>query len=338
MSTELNDLLTIATEAHEKEEYTNEIGLLEEALAYTTNAMEKASILEKIGNGYYLLDRSQDAKNRYLSVLGILSELDETEKKERMCSVSNRLGAVFFDEDNYREALSWKLKALECIDSLDLKNAFLLLVTIGVNNEKLGNYDEAAVFYHRALSTKGIEESDIAMVNKFLGQCYDKLGEKQKAFEYYNKTLTIDPNYDSDWYFFYRVAELAYELNDYKVSKEFFLKTLEWLPSSERAYLKGCHKYLGFIHLAEGKYRDVLSEFKQLLKTEPDTSAWRGVIYVGMAQAYFSMGRPRSAINYARKALTEELNDIFKEKIDFILAKAYLLLSRSGTSYIPPVK
>jgi len=324
MSIEVKNLLEQAKETHEKKQYLSEIDLLDRVLSLSTSEIERATILEKIGNSYYLLDRNEEAKKYYLLALQAVSNLSNNEKLNLVCSINNRLGAVFFDEGDYHEALSHKLIAMRCIDRLCNEDAYLLLTAIGVNYEKTEQYKEAILFYQKALKIKNIEENDIAMVNSYIGQCYDKIADKEKAFKYYKRTFDIDPEYENGWYLMYRFAELAYEFGKHEISQKYFLKTLLKIPSSEKYYLKECKKYLGYNYLAIGSYKNAISEFDGILTLKPD-SVWRGIAYTGIAQANLSMGKDKAALHAALKALGEELSDDSKERIYFMLVKTHLL-------------
>jgi tetratricopeptide (TPR) repeat protein len=324
MSVELINLLERAQEAHEKEQYLSEVDFLNQAFSLSTSEIARAAIMEKIGNSFYMLDRNEEAKKNYLLALKTVSNVSNDEALSLVCSINNRLAAVLFDEGDYRGALSCKLIASQCIDRLVNEDAFLLLTAIGVNYEKIEQYKEAILFYQRALGTPNIENNDIAMVNSFIGQCYDKITDREKAFEYFQKTFDIDPDYENGWQVIYRFAELAYEFGNYELSQKYFLKTVLKIPSSEKKYFKACKKYLGYNYLANGNYDNAIAEFKNILALKPD-SAWRGIAYTGIAQANFSMGNSEATVHTALKALSEEVGAEAKERIYFMLAKTHLL-------------
>ena len=62
---------------------------------------------------------------------------------------------------------------------------------LGVIQYQLKEYEEAIRQFKKALS----RESDLADARFYMGECYLKLGDKEKAIEEFRATLELDPNY-----------------------------------------------------------------------------------------------------------------------------------------------
>ena len=64
---------------------------------------------------------------------------------------------------------------------------------LGVVQYQLKQYKEAIKQFRKALS----RESGLAAARYYLGECYLKLGDKEKAIEEYEAALELDPNHVS---------------------------------------------------------------------------------------------------------------------------------------------
>ncbi|UCD28651.1 MAG: tetratricopeptide repeat protein, partial [Planctomycetota bacterium] len=215
---ELDRLLTLAQDAHEKEDFNKKIGYLRDALKLATNKGEIASIHEEIGLSFYSLSDFGEAKKNYFKALENLYALPDSEAYELKWSVNYNLGAAFFDDGDYHNALKYYLEAFKYIESLDAEDAFMVILASGVSYEKLNNLDKAIEFYHKALKVEGLATEDKTMVYQFLGQSYDKNGNEKSAFDCFHKVFSINPNYDGGWYLTYRYAQLAYRFRSYELA------------------------------------------------------------------------------------------------------------------------
>lgn len=323
ISNELDSTLTHARDAHEREDYVEEISFLKQALRLSANKKDTAAIYEMIGTSYYLMERREEAKQSYILALENLSSLPEGETEDLVWLLNDYLGGIYFDERDYEKALSHKLKAFEWIEHLRHKDAFLLLIAIGVNCEKLENYDEAIDYYLKATAVPGISDEDKAMVFQFLGQCYDNKGDEKRAFDYFDKMFSIDSEYDGGWYLAFRYAQLAYRFRQYKISIDFFRKVIAQIPSGEKSYLQSAHQCLGYSYIEKRDYKLAVTEFKNALSIETKSSKARAEDYCGMAHAYFGLDKIGKTIKWGLKALDEECDESVLERAYYLLALSY---------------
>ena len=320
---ELDNVLALAQNSYEREEYLKEIEFLEQALKLTTNKKDTASIYEKLGTSFYLLERTKEAKENYFLASEILSGLPEDENKEAIWAVNNHLGAVFYDEGEYEKALIYRLKAFEYIEYFQSKDAFMLLTAIGVNYDELEAYDKAIDFYHKALEVSVDSDDEKAVDLQLLGRCYDKKGEDRKAFRYYHELFSIDPDYDGGWYLTYRFAQLSYRFRNYEDSKKYLQEVITQIPSDQNRYIQSTHLLLGYNYIVKKEYNRALDEFNEALKIKMDFSERMADIYCGIAQAYFGLNKVGKAIKFGLKSLNKEYDEIVEERIYFLLAFCY---------------
>ncbi len=88
------------------------------------------------------------------------------------------------------------LKMAELAIQLDPKNS-AYLDTIGWVYFKLGDYENAASYVKKALSLRGPADGSPATLEEHLGDIYEKMGQKSKALEYWQKALDHDPSNSS---------------------------------------------------------------------------------------------------------------------------------------------
>jgi len=321
----LEKLLTLAQDAQDRGDDNGVIEHLKDALELAKNREDRASIYEKIGINFYLRGETEEAKKNLFLSLENLSHVPEDENKEYTWLVNDYLGSVFFDEEDYEKALYYKLKAYESIAHIQPKDAFLLVTAIGLNYEKLRNYDKAVEFYLKGLEIQGLLAEDEALLFRFLGQCYDKKGEDRKAFKYYHKLFSTDTDYDAGWYLPYRFGQLSYRFGNYGDSIEYLQKAIAQIPPDQNAYLQSSHQLLGFNYLAKNEFKRALNELEEAEKIKPGSSDVRAYVFCGIAQAYFGLNRITKAIRFGLKALEEQFDQVIAERVYYILAYSYFL-------------
>lgn len=322
----LKELLALAQDAHDQENYFEETELLKQAVKLSPSGKDSAFIYEKLGNSLYLQGRSEEAKQYYFLALENLSNIPQNEAEEYIWLINDYLGAVFHDDGDYENALLYKLKAYESIEHLEPEDAFMLLTAIGVNHEKLQDYDSAIDFYLKALEIPDTSDEDKLMILRFLGQCYDKKGEDRKAFEYYHNLFVMDQAYDDGgWYLTYRFAQLSYRFGNYDDSITYFKKIIPQIPTDQIDYLQSSYQLLGYNYLAKKEFELALNELMKASKLKTDSSDKYGYIYCGIAQAYFGLDKINKTIRFGLKALDERLDEVIQEKVYYLLAYSYFL-------------
>jgi CHAT domain-containing protein/tetratricopeptide (TPR) repeat protein len=92
--------------------------------------------------------------------------------------------------ENYSQSLSIDQKINS--SSIDIASTFQ---NIGVTYQKMGDYDQALIYYKRAdnLFRDSIKEVhvDYATLLKKMGYCYKEKGNQRSASEYYNQSLSV---------------------------------------------------------------------------------------------------------------------------------------------------
>ena len=253
-------------------------------------------------------------------------EKDE-EKRSTLCAqlwhAYYRNGSKFFDQGDYKTALQQHLKAVEFNKYVEQKGVFNLLMYVGVEYEKISEYDQAIKYYKMLLELDYIEKDDKPMLLQFVGQCFDKKGEEKAAYNYFNELFTINNSYDGGWYLLYRYAKLAYKYRDFGTSQEYFNAALKITPASEKSYIQSSLQHLGYILLEKKSYKEAVAQFKKALKVKTGLDKVESEILSAMAQAYFGKNKFAQAIKYSKKAIEKPHDDEISERSYFLLAFCY---------------
>ena len=234
-----------------------------------------------------------------------------------------RKGSDFFDQGDYEAALQRHLKAVEFNEYVEQKAVFNLLMFIGIEYEKISEYDQAISYYQKLLDFDNIEKDDKSMLLQFVGQCFDKKGEKKAAYDCFSELFTLNPSYDGGWYLLYRYAKLAYEYRDFSISQQYFNAALKKTPAIEKSYIQSSLQYLGYILLENESYKEAIAQFKKALKTKSALDKVKSEILSGIAQAYFGQNKFAKAIKYCNKAIEKPHDEEISERSYFLLAFCY---------------
>jgi tetratricopeptide (TPR) repeat protein len=241
----------------------------------------------------------------------------------KLWHVYYRKGAGYFDQGDYKAALQHHLKALEFIEYVEREGVFNLLMSVGIEYEKMGEYDQAISYYKRLIGSDNTEKADRVMLLQFIGQCYDKKGEEKVAYDYFKKLFSITQRYDGEWYLVYRYAKLAYKYREFDTSLCYFNAALKILPTNERHYIQSSLQCLGYILLEKKEYKQAITHFKRALKIKTGLDKVEAEIMSGMAQAYFGRNKFSQAIKCSKNAIKKTHDDEISERSYFLLAFCY---------------
>ncbi|MDY7038126.1 MAG: tetratricopeptide repeat protein [Thermodesulfobacteriota bacterium] len=251
----------------------------------------------------------------------------DKEKRSILCAklwhAYYRKGSNYFDHGDYKAALQQHLKALEFNEYVEQEGVFNLFMSVGIEYEKIAEYDQAISYYKQLLDLSHIEKDDKTMLLQFIGQCFDKKGEEKSAYDYFKELFSINKHYDGDWYLVYRYAKLAYKYREFRTSLEYFNAALKIIPANERSYIQSSLQCLGYIFLEKESYKEAITHFKKALKMKAGLDKIESEILSGMAQAYFGRNKFAQAIKYSKKAIEEPHDDEISERSYFLLAFCY---------------
>lgn len=232
-------------------DYSDRQNRLEEAIGWietTCNiTRDNAGIFTEIGNKY-LSRREYDKASQFYQKTLALSPRDS--------NACRNLGIVEEARQNLDQAMTWYSKALElCLENNEKP---------ATNYNDIGNiyfaqkdYDNARAQYRNALShDPGFYYS---LFN--LGYMAEKQNNPEKAIEYFNKALEVNPGYDDA---LLGLTRMYMALGDYAQTKGNFLKMNKSAVTPETWYFR-----LGYIEEKFEQWTEAVSNYREALRLNP---------------------------------------------------------------------
>ena len=267
-TTRVNTLNSIADELYranpdEAIRYGSEARNLAEQLNYPEG---EALANKNIGLGFYMQAEFTEALRYWEPALALYEELGDN---QMVANLESNLGAIYLTTGKYVEAMELFLPALKKAEELnDSTRISTLLLNIGViYAESPGTWDEALVYYHRAIemgeALGDLNVTGIGTLN--LGQIYVNREEPDSALYFFEKSLTILTS----------GIDIASVLN-----------------------------LIAGIYSEKGEYSKALTFHRDALELARKENAQRETvgILLGMASTYENLGNPAKAIEYYKEA------------------------------------
>ena len=161
------------------------------------SAIENALILGDEGKIYMGLNDYERSQEMFLKQLGVYEKYGF---KEGIAKVNFNLGGLFFDQNDFEQALINYQKSLDYSEGInDIKGKMKSLNAIGQTRGKMQDYTRSisacsdALLLARALN----DRMEIAKINANLGFACEHLGRYDDALEYYNTALDVAEEMDN---------------------------------------------------------------------------------------------------------------------------------------------
>ncbi|MCK4990019.1 MAG: tetratricopeptide repeat protein, partial [Bacteroidales bacterium] len=259
-------------------------------LAEQLNYPEGEALANKnIGLGFYMQGEFTEALRYWEPAIELYEELGND---QLVTNLQSNMGAIYLTTGKFVEAMELFLPALKKAEELgDSTRISTLLLNIGViYSESPGTYDEALIYYHRAIEMgEALGDLDITgLGNTNMGEIYVEKQEYDSAIYYFEKSLTIVTS----------GIDIASVLN-----------------------------LLASVYSEKGEYSKALTFHRDALELARKENAQRETvgILLGMASTYENLNNPAKAIEYYKEAesIAEDIG------LDEELSGAYLGLANN---------
>ena len=217
-----------------------------------------------------------------------------TEKKAQAEATRN-LGEAYLRQGKYRIALMQLKKAEELIPS-----DHILQDDLGLAYLYLKEPDQAIIHFKRALEIK----NKYTPARNNLGNAYAEKKEWDKAIEQY-KMVTSDLLYGTPQFPLSNLGVVYYELQEYELSAQYYLKALDIKPDFVRA-LYGLAK----TYMAMERVPDAIEKLEKAVDISPDLAA----LYFELARAYALNGDSTKAISAYHKVVELDPNSTLADR------------------------
>jgi len=189
------------------------------------------------------------------------------EEQKAQAEAIRNLGEAYLQQGKYRVALKQLKKAEELYPS-----DHLLQDDLGLAYLYLKDRDQAIFHFKKALEIK----DDYNPARNNLGNAYAEKKEWDKAIEQY-KIVTADLLYGTPQFPLSNLGVVYYELQEYGLSAQYFLKALDIKPDFIQA-LYGLAK----TYMAVDRVPDAIAKLEKAVDISPDSA----VLYFELAGAY----------------------------------------------------
>ena len=217
-----------------------------------------------------------------------------TEQKTQAEAIRN-LGEAYLREGKYRVALKHLKKAEEVYPS-----DHILQDDLGLAYLYLKDPDQAISHFKKALELK----DDYTPARNNLGNAYAEKKEWDKAIEQY-KIVTSDLLYGTPQNPLSNLGFVYYELQEYGLSAQYFLKALDIKPDFVRA-LYGLAK----TYVAMDRVPDAIAKLEKAVGISPDSD----VLYFELARAYALNGDYTKAMSAYHKVVELDPNSTLADR------------------------
>ncbi len=188
-------------------------------------------------------------------------------EQKAQAEATKRLGEAYFNQGKYRLALK-EFKKAEALTPDD----YALQEDLGLAYYNLGEQDQAILHFKKALAIK----DDYTRARNNLGNAYAQKKEWDKAIEQY-KIVTADLLYGTPQNPLSNLGFVYYELQEYGLSVQYFLKALDIEPDFVRA-LYGLAK----TYMATDRVPEAIAKLEKAVGLSPDSA----ILYFELAKAY----------------------------------------------------
>ena len=202
-----------------------------------------------------------------LTGLLISCTTQNVEEQKAQAEATRNLGEAYLRQNKYRIALK-HLKKAEALYPSD----HILQDDLGLAYLYLKDPDQAILHFKKALELK----DDYTPARNNLGNAYAEKKEWDKAIEQY-KIVTSDLLYGTPHFPLSNLGVVYYEIQEYGLSAQYYLKALEIKPDFVQA-LYGLAK----TYMAMDRVPDAIAKLEKAVGISPDSA----VLYFELARAY----------------------------------------------------
>ncbi len=209
------------------------------------------------------LDKALDYYNKFLDI-DPFSE-----------NVWYNLGVIYNRLDNYEKAIEAYDYAIALDD--EYASAFFNKANTLANN---GDHKVAIEVYNELLFLEEGNEQVIC----YLGECYEKIEQWDKALEYYRNALTVNPDYADAWLGW---GMVMFAKGAYKESLYYVEKAIKFFPENPEYWYS-----LGNIHVKLDHHEDAVTAYRKAVFFDPqDIDSW-----INLAETLLNMRNKDMAI------------------------------------------
>jgi tetratricopeptide (TPR) repeat protein len=260
------------------------------------SAMRDATILNRLGISYHLLNRLRPAENAYKGAIS---------KDSRNATFLNNLAALYYSQGKFSDADKQMLRAIERSPDNMLLRLNLRAVRYAQENTRAAREVVRSVFAksNPLMVQKrdgNVLQFEILMPAKELNEAtlHENRGDSlfarkmyEEAVEEYTKATTID-RYNAST--FNRLGLVYHQMQRFNEAEHYYQEALKQNP-----YFVEALNNLGTVEYGRKRYDRALAQYRKALNIHPESAT----IYLNMGACLFDMKRYDEATKATQRAL-----------------------------------
>lgn len=292
------------------EYFTLSINLKESVLG--TYHTSTANTLQNMGTTYSEMGNSSRALECYQQAISIYDSISDNDDKDAARCYSS-MGELYRKLGKFDEAMLFLNKAISIQESMsDYENLALSYNNLGAVYDDQGNGNQSISFYSKALNTwkaiYGEKHPKVALCYNNIGVASQNMKAYQSSIDYLKAALSIwKYNYGET----HNKVALCYTnlsgayigLHDYDKAMECINKALSIYSSgieADKSYLATCYNNLGVVYYCTENFEKALDPYLQSLEIKKTIF---GEIHPGLATNYYNLGNVYFKLNKYNQAL-----------------------------------
>lgn len=259
-----------------------------------------------LGEQYVKEGRYHDALNYYETKLEQIIK-NSGEYSQNAAVFYDHIGEVYIYLGNRDEALNFLDKAIQINtkykDELELAVNYNQIGKIYINiggdaKEGLSYLDKAEAIYRKKSLEKSLAMASV-LSNK--GRLYNKVGQYEKALEYYKSALNIDQTNGQDKAKLYIViGQLYVNMKEFKKAEEQYYNAENIILEENNEYLMGkLSQEEGLLYDEQGEYEKAISQYEKainIFESDRQYDLDLALVYNNMGYAYIMRNELKKAL------------------------------------------
>ena len=279
------------------------------------NLDDQNNTAEVLGYRARVHNRLNQYKDAIVDETKALAIYDQIKDPKNQAKTLKGLASSYLSLGLYLEAIQYYQQSLELYRALkDNSDIASIADNLGSIYFNIADYGKAINYYELAASSYH-DKKDFANESRILlhglGRIYNHLGQKQRAFDYYQKTISIlidlDISTQSEKAYNFTQVSFAYDrMKDYAKSYEFNQKSLSIFQKINDKYQQSIVlRRLGSDLTSQRRYDEAIDFYNQALEVDRKTpGSQKGRSLSSIAYIYqVKNNEPQKAIDYYKQAI-----------------------------------
>lgn len=236
----------------------------------------------------------------------------QSEKEKKEIKIVDSIAFAFENIPNYDSAIYYYKKELSIyINSKNNKEIGRSYLKIGRMQSEKGEIAEASKTFFNMLKYAELanDTTRISIANTRIGRCYESLNQIEKAFEYYNKALSIAEKYSINKQsiaLYGTIGNLYLQQNKFEDCRKMALKADSLANLLKDPYFKyGANNLFGLYYSAIKDYpnaeKSMLQALEYNIQKNPNASHTGGT-YFNLGEIAAKQNKNKEALNYYKEA------------------------------------